>query len=737
MGGGTSRFVVFGLVVVLAACTGDGDADDAITTTVVTPSDDDPTADTDASDASDAAASAPDTTDATDVVNGEPLGFVVDRFEVDPPAQTLADGLFDDSGQLLATGVDAGVWSEIEAVRAMVSVLVGEQPPSLVPALDEMSNWSLQDLLPAAERLLEDPSIDPEQRADLARLTTFFFGGFPQDRPEVDLDLELYLPEPTGLEPQGLLRSDERLPALQTTGCTVDRAVREVRFGAIDSTDTSRFPRGTEVTYCVVARGEDTVWYPLVYEFVAESRRREIGLEAAARVLDLVERARERYLALSGTELPPVGTLISPRLPAEGAERGVLAMTRPELGQDCRVGIFLSTEFLEQGPDFDFIVAHELAHCLQGEWGDAYATPKLVLEGGANFFAAEFVGCAPIAVRHEGLVDRATANGSLLETSYGGWPFWAYLTDHRSISTAAISEMHRRVVGGESIPAVLEGSISSLGAALNEFYVRLLGPGLRCGTTGSAVTGETTVEDVGEVTFGDAPWVGTRYRVIYGARRYFAEIQGDSGPIGMANIDEAASPDAWVVVEPEIRTSCADDENWYVVLASAPGQSGGAMPDRMIEVTDRQDPECDPCPIGSWTADMVSYERFINSFDPAQQLAVAGAFNVAFAGGRDGGPTLIEDDQDVMFSIDGQGVQIVGGGSGQWTGDETDLGINSYSGTGTSTFQDISTTGTDAGGGGLQYSCDDDVLSIVANGVTIAFDRVAPAEGEPYPFGGG
>ena len=122
-------------------------------------------------------------------VSGRRLGFATDLYDVPLEAHDPANGLpeIGDTGAFIDLGVEAGVWTEVEGVRAVMSVLMGELDPTSIPAMDLLTNPHHGEVLHRAEDLMENPSIDEAQRADLRRLTAFFFEDIPDSVPIVEL----------------------------------------------------------------------------------------------------------------------------------------------------------------------------------------------------------------------------------------------------------------------------------------------------------------------------------------------------------------------------------------------------------------------------------------------------------------------------------------------------------------------------------------------------------------------
>lgn len=663
-----------------------------------------------------------------------PLGFSTERFDVPVPANEIPEppariaenqptvpvdesiavasmldgtGVFDGADELIDAGIEAGVWTEIEAVRAIISVLLGERPPESIVGFDDVVHPSLGGLLDRAVVLLDDPSVDAEQRDDLARLTAFFLAPDGADGPE-------------GLRrPHGFAGA----PRVQT-GCGIGSSVSE--DGLFQAEYTGR-------RYCSEERDGDTIYYP-----VAMRDEGAVWEQAAERFFEIIEQARTGYLDLVATEMPPVKFLISPRPDPTGIAAAHVVSRTGE--STCRGAIFATDSFMAQDVELDNTMAHELFHCVQGEWEGTFpsAGEDFVEEAGASYFAYKLLGqCAPGDASRGPALDQHTANRSLLEASYDAWFFWAYLDEHGKLGASQIGQLHRAFKAGTPIDEALRSFVPDIDRTMNEFYVRMMGPGLACGFQGWQTTGQRDITDVGPVEFADAPWQGTRYEVTYPAKRYFAQVAGDALPIGMAEPGRSPSEAAWVDVEPVIRTECDDEESWYVVLATA-GPAASAAPDRALEVTERQDPQCDPCPIGSWAFDVADMSAFFESFAPPGQdvdITIGGTWTLQF-GAPTGSSTVVSDSQNTVItfsnSLGGFESTVTGGGQGQWTGNGSNLSVSNYTSTGTASLFGVSSTSTSTDSAGAAYTCEGDVMTITLQEQQIGLTRIDPVRGNPY-----
>lgn len=666
---------------------------------------------------------------------GRPLGFDREVFEVPVPA-SVDDAVspFRNTLDLVQAGVDAGIWDEVDGIRATLSVVMGELSPDAIPALVELPRFHYSEVVERAVELVDDPTVDDERRAELARLTAFFTA---EELTLVEVPVDSVAGaaiETRGDEESATGRSRGAVvvpvafapsgphPALQTS-CV---RPQEVTVYAAAAT-------GSAVCYTEYQRGDDII---LVADLPS-------SLDISERVFDLIDRAREGYRAISGYELQPVSMLVSPNLsPATGkyAEGEVLAHVASAGSSTCRVAMFASDTLATGTPHLDLTIVHELWHCIQGLWDGRFSGNYFVEEGGADYFAYEVLGqlCTgpQIALGHA--LDSNTVAGSLLKTDYDGWFFWAYLAEHAGLDPSSISNAHEEIKGGAGTQEVLQARLDDLPSRLNEFYVRLVGPGLACGFRGQQVTSTIVVSQPGPLELGvtDA-WVGTRYNLSYEAGKRYEQQGDDGGPLGMANDSKRSSEDGWVVVEEVVLTDCTKKENLYVV--PSPPQMGASPVPRKLEVTAAKPGGCDPCVIGTWSLDIGSFERMMESIGGGQDLSIDGTYELTFEPGPPDGSLVYRDARTLAITFPQTGgdfgYSITGGGTATYQNDGQQMSTSGYAdsgqvaGIGIPVSQPFENTGD----GGAPYTCELDEMTIQVNDQVLTAARVpATPKGTPY-----
>jgi len=159
--------------------------------------------------------------------------------------------------------------------------------------------------------------------------------------------------------------------------------------------------------------------------------------------------------------------------------------------------------------------------------------------------------------------------------------------------------LHKGIYGGADLGSSIAGSLGDAPKVLNEFYARLVGPGLACQFQGSKFTSTVQVAEKGPVELNVFDiWIGTRYELQYEEKFLFEPSSNGPGPIGMAERDKRSSEGEWVAVEPEVRTTCVDKKDWAVVVSPPDANSSAASP-LILEIDAARPGGCDPCVIGS------------------------------------------------------------------------------------------------------------------------------------------
>jgi hypothetical protein len=647
------------------------------------------------------------------IIASEPLGFETAVYEVpEPPAEDPDVPLppFTDSLDLIDAGVESGVWTEAEGVRAIMSILLGELPPEAVPEFDQLLAKGHAAVLTRAQEILADPAVDEAVRADLARLTNFFLSDSPYGPPGADGEAS------APGEPAIVLASTRGVPR-QSVNCGVSEVVL---YGA----------QSSGLCYKEVTRGEDTILVPIEEGFD----------DVSDMVFGTIDRARDGYLDFTGFELQPVTVLLSPRespADAEYAQGDVLGAVRSAGSSNCRLAIYVDSEVTPGDPEFRNTVAHELFHCIQGIWGGG-SSDDFVVEGGASYFSYRLLNeCVGGLTGWGPTLDQKTTNGSLLDLEYAGWYFWAFLDEQGYMTVQEIATLHRATYAGTDVEEGLGASVDDLPAAVNKFYARLMGPGLSCGMQGNSVTSTLTVDSEGPIALDASLWVGTRYKLDYAEKSFFEQKSEGPDPIAMAEFSKRSDESSWVITEPEIRTECSTTETWIVVIGAQSDSS--STPPTTLEVTKVSEGVCDACLIGEWAINLDTMEPFFESLSAGIKIELTGDWTFNF-GRSDGGPTApFSDERDIAltFTEDRGSIaaKLEGKGGGPYTADGTSLQVLSYADTVTVSIGAVSGLFSDSDdGGGVAYLCDEDVFTFTFAAIyDVTADRVPESpQGDPY-----
>ncbi|MFV1990887.1 MAG: ImmA/IrrE family metallo-endopeptidase, partial [Acidimicrobiales bacterium] len=560
---------------------------------------------------------------------------------------------------------------------------------------------------------------DDAVRADLARLTSFFFS-------DLFATVESADDQSSAENDDGprVVLANSRAFAQQAAGCGVgsNQVSEMLIFGAAD----------TSLCYQFITNDADDA----VYVAVDSS-----AVDASDLIFSIIEEARTGYAELAGSELPPVRLLLSTRLSppdSDDPNRANLAHVISNSATTCRVAVFATDTFFAGGPMFRFTIAHELFHCIQDTWqGDI--PDAFTQEGGADYFAYKLLGeCVAPEVALGQRLDKKTANGSLLDVADEGWFFWAFLDEQGHLTPQEIAQAHRAVSQGTSVPDGLSALISDLPSVMNEFYVRLMGPGLACGFQGSEVTDTKTVKDKGPIELKASLWQGTRYKLDYTKKRLFEQENKGPGRIGMAKFSNRSVEDDWVVTSPEVRTKCTEDEPWIVVVTAL--NDSKSAPPQVLDVTEMGDGVCDACLIGQWGLDIESVNAIFQKNIPGQSVDVTGSWTLEFGAAVDGATSAtFTDKRDLQLQVQTGLATIpvdqIGNGNGTYTADETFLVVNAYSSSIVATALGITSgpSGFFGEGDRVAYICEKDSLTYTIGTDEWTASRIPDTpKGDPY-----
>ena len=457
------------------------------------------------------------------------------------------------------------------------------------------------------------------------------------------------------------------------------------------------------------------------------------GELVAGQVAGMLETARSGFDQLAGTPVPKVDILISPRASVGGDDLGHAVNSK----RPCRVAIFAPDGFFT-ADNVDFTLAHELFHCVQGVWDGEFGSDQLSEEGGADYFAWKLTGSCADQIDWGSTLDQKTAKGSLLDLSYAGWWFWAYLDENRGVSSQSIASLHQGVKLGTPIPDGLEGLVGDVPAVVNEFFVRLVGPGLACELKGNTFTEEEPIMIAEEkvVDLAAQLWQGTRYKLTYEELQRYVQVDQGGGPIGMAKENQRRDEGDWVVYTQEVRTGCEDDEKWVAVVTS-PSNGGGT---HSLEVEIAEKGSCDPCMLGFWSVDITTLEKFYEAFSPGENIELGGAWTIGFGPDDDAGDALFTDERDITLMLPDRSstfsLALSGFGSAEYTANEVTFAVDAYIDGGTASIQGYSSPFANASGdGALLYICDGDRLDAQIGNASFVANRVPPTPEDFSYFG--
>jgi hypothetical protein len=187
----------------------------------------------------------------------------------------------------------------------------------------------------------------------------------------------------------------------------------------------------------------------------------------------------------------------------------------------------------------------------------------------------------------------------------------------------------------------------------NRFVVMYLSGGIADENPGSyfiapipaRVTDTITVAEAGEFTFDPEFLVASRYEVIFEEQKRFVDLSynPNSFQISAVIADQQGNLSAWSDVPLEIRSECNDDVR-YLFVANHIYKSQLDYPSTpvYVDVANVEQAVCDPCLLGAWKVDNVSFSDFMNTIF-RENVPQVGNFN-----------TVIEGNYYLQFDTEGK-----------------------------------------------------------------------------------
>lgn len=249
-------------------------------------------------------------------------------------------------------------------------------------------------------------------------------------------------------------------------------------------------------------------------------------------------------------------------------------------------------------------------------------------EGSAEYFSN--VVYPEFDNEHERIVnfDPGSTSNPLTEMDYENAIFFQYLANRRG--NAAVLDLLSAAAGGSGETALR--SLDGADDLWQEFVVAAVAgavsdPGGDAWPRLKKGTGRKRISAVGEVRFETRPFVATRYLVEYEKEKRFVQTAEQEPLHASVEVDEVTNVEAWTRLPPEIRSECKEPDKRILVTTSIESEP---LP---VKVATVEKASCDPCVLGAWQMDLLTFETYMMGvFEAIGGLPAGVEFEMLFTG---------------------------------------------------------------------------------------------------------
>lgn len=491
---------------------------------------------------------------------------------------------------MVERGVELGEWTAAEGVIALLRAQAGEISVDDIDGLDRVTSRSGSSLLDLALQLIDDGSVDADDRAELERLL-----GLVMPSTEFIDAAEEHL-EAEGFELPGIRSgSDSCIDAHPTLYPYVGRAPK-VDCWKVMHRYVPR-PGGTGEAFTAVI-------YP------------ETSNELAVAALDALATTTLAAFEWSDAN-PSTWALINPNPMVNSKKRTVWGGAIVDGNDRCLVS--LTETAFGPGDAFGQLVAHEQLHCFQfADFSDM--SGKWYVEGGAEYFSHVVF---PDGGLERAQIERFFARSltePLSALSYDSWVWWQYLAN--LTSPGAVWDLHRRMAAGNAVEVL--AAEPGMAETFQTFTVDLRTTGFP--THGAPIpesreiVRNEKVNGSGEHSHTAERFVAVRLGVSYKAKHLFEQADDTStdGYMQMARFPDRYDRSQWLGLPPEVRSTCEEPEQYVMAMTTV-----NPEPHTVEWTVEAEEYTCDPCLGGTWVLDNARFLETVLSFG-----ALPGGMNV-------------------------------------------------------------------------------------------------------------
>lgn len=617
-----------------------------------------------------------------------------------------------DLAAAVVAGADEGRWSEAEGTADAILGFV--RPDEARPGLgvDDVVTPGLSGLLDHARALLDGAGVPDDEQDRLVEAVAHLV-----PTPDVLDAVSRAADEPIVLAAERT-SGTPRMVLARATAAGADDACADlaaVGFSARTSDGGQCYRHESEL--------HDGTTLNLYYpgHWVDDPQRRDIVRLAGQAMRASVTTYRQ--VGLPAGDLDVVFSVHAH--PERPSTEGVVG--RFDRAAACPVTLFPAAEVTGSGSDRGFrqVVAHEIFHCSQHRALGLVDAADWWKEGSAEFFSNLVEPEADVEHRWASYFDANSADAPITALSY---------------ETAVFFQWYANVLGVDGVVALLQtvasggiDGVSQMPELFHDFAVAYVAGAVHDTSGGrrwdapALMAVETLpVENVTGERLGVDRYIVHRFVLEYARTKRFVQrydLVGDGGrSVGGARLSavekgRATDVGAWSELPPELRSGCDEDTPW-VLVSTAPSDAW-----LEVAVTDVEQGSCDPCLLGPWQMDLVTFTSYMTGvFDSlgvgaGLELVITGDYYMAFDEdlevrmvrrgltvlpffqGRAAPATTIDGEDVGTYSTDGRSLRVFGiEGAASATSGGVTVGP----------FASDGPDGADAG-----YTCTDETLELV------------------------
>lgn len=507
--------------------------------------------------------------------------------------------------EVLQTGIDAGEWTYEEGLILILKYLLNQADEADIPGISQAAFQSGTRIAQLAKAYIEQPDGDPETQAELARLLDILF---------IPLDILDRISRPLS-EARG---TDS---ALHLAALSNHNFAAQNQDACQQALETGNYDLLTEDTVCFLSEKKEinlttTIWvyYPIWPD------GSEIDPSSIRSILDLLGNIAMLYESYPGLEVNNFHFIIVPP-ELQDLENPTTNLPETNFPDACQTVISNPDEF-SGSESQQQKVARDMFSCVY-RWSFINTEDNFswdYIDGSSLYFsniAFPFGDIEWNAINH---FDIRSPTVSIERMDEENFIFFQWLGN--VYGPQKVVEILGLALKSDS--SWLEHIAPQSPGNFNRFVVMYLSEGIADENTGNyfvspfppQVTDTITVDDAGDYTFDAGFLVASRYEMVFEEEKRFSAISYNPDDFQFSTViaDQQQNLSAWSDTPPEIRSKCDDDVR-YLLVANHVYGSRLDYPSTPVylNVANVEQAVCDPCLLGAWQVDNVSFSDFMNT----------------------------------------------------------------------------------------------------------------------------